>query len=428
MNLKIVGKKPLSGTITPSGSKNSVVALIPATILFNKPITLTNVPDIVDVNILVSILKKLESSIDWNKDDQTLTIDNSNLKYKKLTKELLGNIRAITLLWGPMLARFGKIYTESLPGGCTLGKRSSDPHFQALLDLGIEIKTNGNLELIKTNNIEATTLWLTEMSPTITEDILLLTAFTDKKVKIIGAASEPHTQDLCNFLVQAGKKIQGIGSSVLEISGTVNSNKSIKYNVISDHQEIGTYAALASITRGNVKIKKAIPEHFSLINYNFERFGLEVSYQGNTMLVNNGHHGAIISTTNETQIIKAQPWPALPVDILPLFIPLAISRGKGNYLFHNWMYERGLFWTYELLMLGADITLCDPHRVLVRGGTPLKGGIMDAPYIIRGVVALIMAALDAEGESIITNADAVLRGHPNLIENLKSLGADIEII
>jgi UDP-N-acetylglucosamine 1-carboxyvinyltransferase len=427
MNIKVKGGQVLSGEITPSGSKNSAVALIPATILFGEKVTLQNIPDITDVQKLVGIMTSLGSKIEWNKETKEMVIDNATLTSKDLSPEELGNIRGTSLLWGPMLARFGKIDFTGLPGGCSLGYRSLDPHFEAFSDLGVKIDENNASIKMDSANAKAGEIWLREMSPTVTENMITFASSLPGKTRIIGAASEPQVQDLCNLMIEAGVAIAGVGSSVLEIEG--GKVKGITHKILSDHYEIATFLALAAATGGEIKIHDALPSLFKQIAWVFSNFGVNIKYEGDTAIIEKGTK-IIIKEDEERGLlsIKAQPWPSLPVDILPLFIPLALAADNGQVLFHNWMYDAGLFWTSELTKMGANIVMCDPHRVLVTAGKKLTGATLEAPYIIRAVVALIMSAMIADGESEILNAETLYRGHPDFSQKLVSLGAKIEEI
>jgi len=428
MDIKVKGRQVLSGEIYPSGSKNSAVALIPASILINSPFILKNVPDIVDVGRLIKILEKLGSKINWNKKKKELQIDNSKLKFENLDSEDLGNMKGTSLLWGPMLARFGKVVFSDLPGGCTLGSRPLGSHFDAFKSLGVKVNETSSSASMDATKAKAQTIWMTEMSVTATENAIMLAAGIEGETKIIGAASEPHVQDLCNFLNKSGAKISGIGSSVVTIKGG-SKLVATDYEMLPDHYEITTFLAMAAATGGEIKVYNAIPEFFPHTNHVFSKFGVKVKYEGNTAIVKKDQKIKIdTSNTNGILNVKAQPWPSLPVDSLPMFIPLALASKGGQVLFHNWMYESGLFWTSELTKLGANILMADPHRVLVTGGNKLRGAKLEAPYIIRAVVAMVIAAMIAEGETTILNADALYRGHPNFEENLKRLGAEIEII
>jgi UDP-N-acetylglucosamine 1-carboxyvinyltransferase len=428
VNIKISGGQVLSGEITPSGSKNSAVAILPATILYKGRVVLENVPNITDVQKLVTILKKLGSTIEWNVEESVMSIDNTNLSFTNLKPEDLGNIRGTSLLWGPMLARFGKIDFTGLPGGCTLGFRTLEPHYQALRDLGVMVTEDNAKVKMDASSAEANTIWLQEMSPTVTENVIMFATSLSGTTKIVGSASEPQVQDLCQMLVESGVKIDGIGSSILEVSGTDHLNL-VTHKIFSDHYEIATFIALAAATGGELRINDAMPDLMIGINRVFAKFGVNVKYDGTTAVIEKNQKIKIIEDEGRGILtVRAQPWPALPVDTLPLFIPLALAANGGQVLFHNWMYDAGLFWTSELLKLGANVLVCDPHRVIVNADKKLSGANLEAPYIIRAVVALIMSAMIANGESIITNTDALYRGHPDFAKKLQSLGAIIEEI
>jgi UDP-N-acetylglucosamine 1-carboxyvinyltransferase len=430
MNIKIRGGQVLSGKITPSGSKNSIVALIPATLLFDKPVTLSRVPEITDVQKLISILENLGSQVSWDKAAAKLTIDNSHVSSEKLSTANLANIRGTSLLWGPLLGRFGEVYFDNLPGGCTLGQRPLDAHYKALEDLGVTIDQASRSTIkMHANHAKPGNIWLSEMSPTATENAIMFAVTLPGTTIISGAASEPQVQDVCNFLVKAGAVISGIGSNNLTIEGG-HPLRSLEYEILSDHYEIATFLALGAVTGGEIRVARALPQLFPAINYEFAKLGVKIDYEGDTAIVRANQFSADhVQAQDQPLIVRAQPWPALPVDLLPIFIALSLATPKGHqYLFHNWMYEAGLFWTSELQKFNANVLMCDPHRVLVTSGNTLTCATVTAPYIIRAAVALTVTAMIAKGESTIINADALYRGHAHFAENLRALGAQIEEI
>ena len=426
MNIKISGGQKLSGVINPSGSKNSVVAVLPSTILLKSPVTLRNVPDITDVTKLVNILQKLGSDIKWDKNARVMIIDNSHLSFEKVSREDWNEMRGTSLLWGPMLARFGKVDFRGLPGGCTLGFRTLLPHYKAFEDMGVKVKESLDGIVMDAKSAKAGDIWLREMSPTATENAIMFALSLKGTTKIMGAASEPQVQDLCTFLNRAGAKITGVGSSIVYVEGG-HELDGIEYTLFSDHYEIATFLALGAITGGRIEVLNSQPELFDHINYIFSRFGIDISYKGNTAIVAAGQKIRIVPEGEGRSFltVKAQPWPSLPVDLLPMFIPISLKAESGVTLYHNWMYDAGLFWTSELVKLGANIIMCDPHRIITVAGSKLRGSVLEAPYIIRAVVAMVMACMVAEGESTILNADALYRGHPDFAENLQRLGAKI---
>jgi UDP-N-acetylglucosamine 1-carboxyvinyltransferase len=426
VNIKISGGQKLSGVINPSGSKNSVVAVLPSTILLKSPVTLRNVPDITDVTKLVNILQKLGSDIKWDKNTRVMIVDNSHLSFEKVSREDWNEMRGTSLLWGPMLARFGKVDFRGLPGGCTLGFRTLLPHYKAFEDMGVKVKESLDGIVMDAKSAKAGDIWLREMSPTATENAIMFALSLKGTTKIMGAASEPQVQDLCTFLNRAGAKITGVGSSIVYVEGG-HELDGIEYTLFSDHYEIATFLALGAITGGRIEVLNSQPELFDHINYIFSRFGIDISYKGNTAIVAAGQKIRIVPEGEGRSFltVKAQPWPSLPVDLLPMFIPISLKAESGVTLYHNWMYDAGLFWTSELVKLGANIIMCDPHRIITVAGSKLRGSVLEAPYIIRAVVAMVMACMVAEGESTILNADALYRGHPDFAENLQRLGAKI---
>lgn len=426
MDIRVKGKQVLSGEIYPSGSKNSAVALIPSTILFDKPVTLENIPDITDVERLVAVLEKLGSKVDWNKSEKTIVIDNKNLSFENLDREDLGNMKGTSLLWGPMLARFRNVRFSELPGGCTLGFRTLGPHYDAFKNLGVKVKESACSVEMDASCAQASEILLTEMSPTATENVLMLAMGLSGKTVIYGAASEPQVQDLCRFLIKCGAEIDGIGSNSLTINGGKVLTP-VSHKILSDHYEIATFLALAAGTGGKLKVHNALPDLFKPIANTFSQFGIKIAYRNETAILDGKQKISIRNGRRGHAVVRAQPWPSLPVDCLPLFIPLALAAEKGQVLFHNWMYDAGLFWTTELQKLGANIIMADPHRVIVTAGNKLVGSTtLEAPFIIRAVVSMVMSAMISEGESLITNADVLYRGHPNFSENLRKLGATIE--
>lgn len=427
MNIRIQGGQKLNGVIKPSGSKNSAVSIIPSTLMFDTPVTLMNVPEITDVNKLIAIMQKLGSKIDWQKKEGVMKIDNRKISFEKVTRDDWNAMRGISLLWGPMLARFGKVDFGGLPGGCTLGFRTLSPHYKAFEDLGVEVKEGENGIRMDAARAKAGSIWLREMSPTATENAIMLALSLKGNTQIYGAASEPQVQDLCMFLNNAGAHISGVSSSILNIEGG-NTLRKVEYAMFSDHYEIATFLAMAAITGGRIEVQNSQPELFEHINYIFSRFGVVVDYHKTTAVVEANQKIRVIPEDSGRNYlsIKAQPWPSLPVDLLPIYIPISLKAKSGVTLFHNWMYDSGLFWTSELTKLGANIIMCDPHRIITIAGEKLRGATIEAPYIIRAVVSMVLACMIAEGESTILNADALYRGHPYFAENLQKLGAKIE--
>lgn len=429
-DIKINGGKPLSGTITPSGNKNSVLPALCATILTDKTITLRNVPDLTDVNKIVSALKNLGSKIQWDKRKKTILINNKNLKLNGGKQNLPIEMRASLLLIAPILSRFQKFTIDTTIGGCTLGLREIDPHVNMLKKLGAHVKKcDSTLTLSLPEGYIGNNLWPDYASVTTTENTLMSAVLARGTTILNNAAAEPHVQDLCNLLNQMGADINGIGSSRLKIKG-VKDLHGAEFKVASDHHEIATFLALGAITGGKVMVKNAEPEHFPLIINEFEKLGVKIKYKGNTAIVeaNQTFEPKQPFTENFIPRIQAAPWPYFPADLLPLMISVALKT-KGPTRFWNKVYEGGLFWVQELMKFGAKIEISDPHRIMILGPTELhSGGTIDCPYIIRATVALMMAAMAAPGTTVLKNIDTIYRAHPNFLENLRSLGAEIDEI
>ncbi len=424
-NLLVRGGNILRGEITPAGNKNSALPILCASLLTDEDVTIRNFPDLTDVEKLIELLSQLGSKIDWNKEECVLKINNSEFKKEFGDEGFPMGMRGSILLLGPLATRMKHIEVRKEIGGCTLGIRELDPHLEILQGLGAEIIDGEKLSINTSKGLKATTLWQDYMSVTTTENFAMAASKADGTSIMTNAASEPHVQDLCNFLVSMGAKIKGIGTSTLEVTG-VDKLHGTDFTISSDHHEITTLLALGAMTGGNIKVKNAVPEHFPLIVKTFKKFGVNVKYSGNDAYIEGGDELKILEpyTKNMLQKVEAAPWPYFPTDLLPLMIALAV-KSDGNIMFWNKLYEGGLFWITEMIKFGAHIVMCDPHRIIVFGNKPLQPATVDSPNIIRATVALMMVALTIEGESVIRNADSIKRAHPNFVENLQKLGADI---
>jgi UDP-N-acetylglucosamine 1-carboxyvinyltransferase len=426
-DLIINGGNILNGEVTPSGNKNSALPILCATLLTDETITLNNFPDLTDLNQLVELMKSVGSEIAWNKEEKTIKINNSNFKKEEVAEKgfPLG-MRGAVLLFAPLTYRVKKLKLTSSIGGCALGIRELDPHFDILKNMGAEVDTNGEIEIDLKGSFQGSDLWPDYMSVTATENFIMTAVLAEGTSTMNNAASEPHVQDLCNFLNQMGAKISGIGSSRLIVEG-VEELHGTEFTISPDHHEITTLLALGAMTGGQVRVKGVNKEHFPLIERSFSKLGVEIKYDGDTAYVDKHQKMEILQpyTANMLQKIEAAPWPYFPADLLPLLIALA-TRCEGNIMFWNKLYEGGFFWIPEMIRFGAHIVMCDPHRVIVFGGKKLKATTVDAPNIIRSTVALMMVALCINGESKIRNAISINRAHPNFIETLQELGADIK--
>jgi UDP-N-acetylglucosamine 1-carboxyvinyltransferase len=427
-DLIVRGGKKLKGEITPAGNKNAALPILCATLLTDETVTLRNFPDLLDVHKLVDLLISLGSQIDWDKESKVIKINNSNLRKEFGEEGFPLGMRGAVLLLGPLAVRMNKIEVKSEIGGCSLGIRELDPHIDILRSLGANIKTNKHLTIDTSNGLVGNSIWLDYMSVTTTENFLMAATKAKGQSELTNAASEPHVQDLCKFLIQMGAKIEGIGSCKVIVEG-VEELHGTDFTISSDHHEITTLLALGAMTRGDVRVKDAVPEYFPLIKKSFSKLGVEIKYEGDTAIVNGKQQLKVSEpyTKNLLQKIEAAPWPYFPADLLPLMIALSV-KAEGSIMFWNKLYEGGFFWIPEIVKFGAHVVMCDPHRVIVYGNKELTAANVNAPDIIRATVALLMVALTIDGESRIHNADSIKRAHPNFIENLNKLGADIEWI
>lgn len=426
MDLIVNGGKPLSGTITPSGNKNSALPILCATLLTNEPVTLLNVPEITDLEKLVAFFKAQGSSIDWDKHAAVMHIDHSGFRPNLVNHELPQDMRSTVLLYPALLHRLKRLSIAANTKGCSLGVREIDPHLEILSALGADVREGHPLEILLPHGFRGARHWLDYMSVTVTENFAMAAALANGHSTLINAASEPHVQDLCNVLVGMGAKITGIGTSQLSIEG-VNTLHGGTFTISSDYHEIVTFLALGAITGGEVRVEKSLPEHFDLITRAFAKMGVTVIHEGDTAIVHRNQRRIIETpfTTNLLPKIEAAPWPYFSVDLLPLMIALS-TRCEGTIHFWNKVYENGFSWIPELAKFGAHAMVSDPHRMLVFGDRPLRPAVVDSPYVIRAAVALTMVAASIPGTSVVRNAEIIRRAHPRFVENLRTLGAELE--
>lgn len=424
-DLIINGGNKLSGTITPSGNKNSALPIICASLLTNQPITLRNIPHLIDVEKLIDTLQSIGSKINWDKENKVLRIDNSNVKLSDFDGKFPIGMRGSILLFAPLLARAKKITLKNEIGGCSLGIREIDTHLNVLKALGAKI-TNGQAITLKIDKrYQAANIWRDYMSVTTTENFIMGAVLAKGTSVMNNAASEPHVQDLCRFLNKMGAKIKGIGTSRLEIEGVENLSGA-EFSISSDHHEVTTLLSLGAMTGGKVSVKNISKKNFPCIQQAFEKLGINLEVTNSTATVPANQEIKVQKpfTSNMLPKIEGAPWPYFPVDLLPLMIALA-TQGKGQIMFWNKVYEAGFLWVQEMNKFGAHIVMCDPHRVIVFGNKPLNPAEVDAPDIIRATVALTMMGLSIPGKTIVRNADPIKRAHPNFVDKIKSLGADI---
>jgi UDP-N-acetylglucosamine 1-carboxyvinyltransferase len=425
-DLIVNGGTPLSGTIIPSGNKNAVLPIVCASLLTDETVRMKNVPAITDVQKLVAFFTAQGSQVVWDEAAGELTLNHAAFRPKITGDGLPQGMRSTVLLYPGLLHRLKKIPLEATPKGCSLGAREIDPHLKIFEKLGAVITWGDPPALALPGRFKGARHWADYMSVTATENFVMAAVLARGASTLINAASEPHVQDLCHALVAMGARIEGIGTSMLQIEG-VGALRGATVTIASDYHEIVTFLALGAITGGEVRVKKTPPHHFDLIDRSFAKLGIRVQHQGGTALVRRRQRFVVEEpfTPNLLQKIEAAPWPYFPVDLLPCMIALSV-RATGAVHFWNKVYEGGFTWLPELVKFGAHVVVSDPHRIIVFGDRPLRPAVVEAPYIIRAAVALYMVAASIPGRSVVKNADAIQRAHPHFVEHLRALGADVE--
>lgn len=427
--LKITGGIPLNGVIKPTANKNSILKLIPATILVNAPVKFNNFPLTQSTRVLLDILKALGGNVEIV-DNNTVIIDSRNINSFEVDDELASLERSSLMFLGPLVGKFGKASVKD-SGGCKLGVRPLDTLFQGMKALGVEVSGSKKYELSAPNGLIGNeNIWLLEASVTGTENLILAAVKAKGKTVIYEAACEPHTQDLCNFLVKCGADISGIGSNKLTINGVPNlgSNDLIEWSVIPDHIDIGGLIVAAAITGGEITIKDAIPHHMTQILNYFKKVNLDVEIRGEDLFVRgNQELKCLPNFKGDLDKIPDKPWPGYPVDLIPQAVVLA-TFASGNMRVHSFMYETQLFFVEELLKMNGKLHLANPHTVVTLGPSKFRSAKINCPDVIQAAHALIIAALAAEGETILNNVDHIFRRYPDILEEFTSLGAKIEKI
>ena len=425
-DLIVNGGKPLSGTVIPSGNKNSALPIVCATLLTDEPVHLKNVPAITDLDKIVAFMTSQGSKVQWDKAAGEMHLDHRGFRAEPESYELPQDMRSTVLLYPGLLRRRRKITVSANATGCSLGVREIDPHLEVFSKLGATIHVGEPLDIAVPNGFRGQRHWCDYMSVTVTENFLMAAALAEGESTLINAASEPHVQDLSAFLVAMGAKIEGIGTSMLRVQG-VKELHGCTASIATDYHEVVTFLALGAITGGEVRVEKSLPQHFDLIVRAFAKLGVVIEHEGDTAIVRRGQTLVIESpyTSNLLPKIEAAPWPYFSVDLLPLMVALS-TRAKGTIHFWNKVYENGFSWIPELAKFGAHALVSDPHRIVVFGDRPLRPTVVDAPYIIRATIALYMVAASIPGRSVVKNADTIRRAHPRFIENLRALGAEVE--
>lgn len=416
------GGRPLSGTITPSGNKNAALPILAAALLTEKEVTLENVPDIVDVGVMIEILRALGAAAERKKNGDVV-IEAKSIKTTEVPAKLSTRVRASILFAGPLVARCGSVDIPP-PGGDVIGRRRLDTHFFALEQLGAVVAANGTYKVEATRGLKGTEMFLDEASVTGTENAIMAAVLAKGTTVIEHAAYEPHVQDLCNFLNLLGAKIEGVGSGTLTIKG-VEKLGGGKFRIGPDHIEAGSWMSVAAVTGGEMVIKDLRPKDMRMTLAAYAKLGLKTLWRGNDLFVPGGQtlevqsdmHGAVPK-------LDDGPWPAFPSDLLPITLVVA-TQSKGTVLIHEKMFESRLYFTDRLQGMGAQIILCDPHRAVIVGPSKLYGQRVESPDVRAGM-AMVVAGLCAKGETRIGNIYQIERGYERLVEKVTSLGGSME--
>jgi UDP-N-acetylglucosamine 1-carboxyvinyltransferase len=417
----VTGGRALKGTIRPAGNKNAALPILAATLLADGPCRIENVPHIRDVETMLALLEHLGAAVRWE-GPNVVTVDAAKAEPRALDPELSAKIRASILLAGPMLARFGRVSLPP-PGGDVIGRRRVDTHFLALERLGAEITVGDTYKL--EGKLAGADIFLDEPSVTGTENALMAAALARGTTVLRNAASEPHVQDLARFLVALGAKIDGIGTNTLTVEGSTGPLRAAPYTIGPDHIEIGSFIGLAVVTNGAVTIDGVRGDELRSTLLAFERLGVRPRLDGTQLIVDADQERRIRPDLGgHVPKLEDGPWPAFPADLMSIAIVVA-SQCEGLLLVFEKLFESRLFFVDKLIGMGARIVLCDPHRAVIAGPSPLRGQVVESPDIRAGM-AMLLAALAAQGDSVIHNIGQIERGYERIDERLRALGAQIE--
>lgn len=417
----IEGGIPLAGEVTPSGNKNAALPLLAACLLTEEPVTLHNVPQIRDVNDMRRMLESLGVEV-TDLGNRAWRVHAQNVRPADLDPDLSRRIRASILLAGPMTARAGGVKLPP-PGGDVIGRRRVDTHIWALRHMGAQVTYDRTFEF-KADRLKGADILLDEASVTGTENAVMAASLAKGTVTLRNAASEPHVQELCHLLNAMGAKIEGIGSNTLHIEG-VDRLHGAEFTIGSDYLEVVSFIGAAVMTRGSIRIRNAGPQYLDMIRIVFNRLGVDWTVDGADILVPAEQRLEVEPDLgNAIPEIKTNIWPAFPTDLMSIAIAVA-TQSRGSVLFHDWMYPSRMFFTDKLVSMGAQVVLCDPHRCIVTGPSKLYGEKVESPDIRAGMT-LVLAALAAQGTSIIRNVGQIDRGYEDVDGKLRSLGAKIE--
>lgn len=426
----IEGGYKLHGEITPQGAKNEVLQVVCATLLTDEEVTISNIPNILDVNNLIQLLRDMGVKVSKKSvDTYSFQADDVNLSYLESEEFLTrcSRLRGSVMLVGPLVARFGRAMIAK-PGGDKIGRRRLDTHFLGIQKLGASFNydTAKGVFTITSNQLKGTYMLLDEASVTGTANIVMAAVLAEGKTTIYNAACEPYLQQLCKMLNRMGAKISGIASNLLTIEG-VKSLKGCTHHVLPDMIEVGSFIGMAAMTSSEITIKNVSYDNLGIIPDSFRRLGIRLEQRGDDVFIPQQDHYEIESFIDGSiMTIADAPWPGLTPDLLSVMLVVA-TQAKGSVLIHQKMFESRLFFVDKLIDMGAQIILCDPHRAVVIGhdhNFRLRGGNMTSPDIRAGI-ALLIAALSAEGISRIHNIEQIDRGYQNIEQRLTALGARI---
>lgn len=416
----VEGGHRLSGEIEPSGNKNAALPIVAAALLTDERVELTNVPRIRDIEVLVELIQSVGAEARWLGRNH-LEIRAASLRPADLDPELCARVRASILLAGPMLARCGEV-TLPPPGGDVIGRRRVDTHFLALQELGAEIKTNGHYAF-RAEKLVGKDVFLDEPSVTATENALCAAVYAEGTTILRNCASEPHVQDLARFLIAMGAEIEGIGTNTMTILGG-RKLRGCSHRIGPDHIEVGSLIGLAAVTKSEITIKNAGTEHLRSTLMGFERLGIRCQIKGDDLFIPADQEMKVQADFGgHIPTISDQPWPAFPADTMSIAIVTA-SQCEGVVMLFEKMFESRMFFVDKLIAMGARIVLCDPHRAIVAGPSQMRGSRLESPDIRAGM-AMLIAAMCAEGTSTINNAQQIERGYERIDERLNAMGAKI---
>lgn len=418
---RIEGSYPIRGRIRASGNKNAALPCIAATLLTDEPVVLRNIPDIEDVHVMLEILSELGATVEKLPEHGTWKVTTHDITTSEVPLELARRIRASILLAGPLLARTGQVQLPP-PGGDVIGRRRLDTHFLALSALGAQVEIDGVFNLTA-NKLVGVEIFLDEASVTATENAIMAAVLAEGRTIIQNAASEPHVQDLCRMLNAMGAKVTGIGSNILTITG-VSRLQGCEFKIGSDFMEVGSFIGLAAVTRGELIIEDATPGNLKMTRLAFAKLGIHWERDGEDIRVPSGQALRVVPDMGGMiPKIDDAPWPGFPPDLTSI-ITVVATQVEGTVLIHEKMFDARMFFVDKLIGMGARIVLCDPHRAVVSGPSRLSGSEMTSPDVRAGM-AMVIAAICAEGTSIIHNVYQIERGYEDLVGRLQQLGAQI---